>query len=92
MDTSCQTLDENCRSRFPQIKIDTTLGDSVQVTFSDGHKKNLWSSNKYNATTLTLENNYETLLYPIYDKNLLAYFDGNTGKIVYYKKINSGQN
>ncbi|HLO46320.1 MAG TPA: hypothetical protein VK175_18405 [Leadbetterella sp.] len=92
MDVACKDSGANCKSRFPQIRIDTTLGDSVEVTFSDGHKKNLWSSNKYNATTLTLEDNYETLLYPIYDKNLLAYYDDDTHQFIYYKKLNTAPN
>jgi hypothetical protein len=49
------------------------------------------SSDKYSATTLTLENNYETLLYPIYDKNMMAYSDGVNKKIIYCKKLNSSK-
>lgn len=92
MDVACKDSGANCKSRFPIIRIDSTLGDSVEVTFSDGYKKKLWSSNKYNASTLTLDNKYQSLLYPIYDKNLLAYFDDRTGQFIYYKKLNTASN
>ncbi|MCP9765945.1 hypothetical protein [Lacihabitans soyangensis] len=92
MDVACKNNSENCTSRFPIIKIDSSFGDSIQVQYNSGKTLTVWSSNKYNATTLTLENNYETLLYPIYDKNMLAYYDGINKKFIYYKKLNSFKN
>ena len=71
--------------------MDSTLGDSIEVQYNNGKSMTVCSSDKYSATTLTLENNYETLLYPIYDKNMMAYSDGVNKKIIYCKKLNSSK-
>lgn len=72
--------------------MDSTLGDSIEVLYNNGKSMTVCSSDKYNATTLTLENNYETLLYPIYDKDMMTYSDGINKKFIYHKKLDSSKN
>jgi hypothetical protein len=88
-DVSCQDKPENCESRFPIIIIDTSFQDSIEVRTKLGSTKKLWTNKKYQAASITLENNYESLLFPIYNKNTLAYYDNTEDRFVYYKKTKS---
>lgn len=88
-DVTCKDDLNNCESRFPIIVIDTSLQDSIEVKTKLGVTKRIWSNKKYEGASITLENNYESLLFPVYDKNSLAYYDDTKGYFVYYKKIKS---
>jgi hypothetical protein len=88
-DVTCQNDLANCDSRFPIIVIDSSFQDSIEVRTKLGFAKKLWSNKKYQVASITLENNFESLLFPIYDKKALAYYDDITGAFVYYKKTNS---
>lgn len=88
-DVSCQDNLENCESRFPIIIIDTSYKDSIEVRTKLGSTKKLWTNKKYQAASITLANNYESLLFPIYDRNTLAYYDNTEDRFVYYKRTKS---
>lgn len=88
-DVSCQNDLDNCESRFPIIVIDTHFKDSIEVRTKLGSTKKLWTNKKYQTATITLENHYESLLFPIYDENTLTYYDNTKDRFVYYKKTKS---
>ena len=88
VDMSCDEPNKNCISRYPTIQIVHYPIDTIQIITNDGQKKHIWTNNQYDAITITLENDFETLLYPIYDKNIMAYYDDVNKKFVYYKKVN----
>jgi hypothetical protein len=88
-DVACQNDLNNCESRFPIIVIDSSFQDSIEVRTQQGSTKKLWSNKKYQVASITLENNFESLLFPVYDKKTLAYYDDIKGTFVYYKKTKS---
>jgi hypothetical protein len=86
VNTQCEDKVKPCKSDFREIVIDPSIPDSIFVKTKSGSWEKLWTLHKWQSFTLTLENGYQTLLYPNYKTQNLQYYDNRNKKFVYYRK------
>jgi hypothetical protein len=86
IDISCTDQATNCHSRYPVIKIDPKISDTLFLKKPDGAWDHKWTNHKWESFSLMLENGYESLLYPNYKTGRLQYYDNTTERFVYYIK------
>jgi hypothetical protein len=86
VNTQCDDKVKPCKSDFHEIIIDPAIPDSILVKTKSGSWEKLRTLHKWQSFTLTLENGYQTLLYPNYKTQNLQYYDNRNKKFVYYRK------
>lgn len=86
VDVTCANSTKNCKSRYPEIVINSEISDSLGVMNQVGVRKKIWTNSKWQSFSLKLENDYESLLFPNYKTNTLQYYDNIEKEFVYYIK------